>query len=220
MRIVTADDHEVVRIGLRTLLQQGSEGYEVVGEAANGNELLGVLARTACDLVIVDFLMQNDGASLDGVVLLRELRRRYPKLSILVLTMLRNPAIIRTMYQEGVDAVVEKGGMADELMVALRTVRAGRSYVPRHFQERLADGLDFVTDKRADRGDAKPILSAREAEVVRMFVQGRSLTEIAARTHRSIKTISRQKRSAMLKLGIVNDSQLFEYARTHGLYGE
>lgn len=220
MRIVTADDHEVVRIGLRTLLQQGSEGYEVVGEAANGRELLGVLARTVCDLVIVDFLMQNDSAPLDGVVLLRELRRRYPKLRILVLTMLRNPAIVRTMYQEGVDAVVEKGGMAGELMIALRTVRAGRSYVPRHFQERLADGLDFVTDKRADRSDTKPILSAREAEVVRMFVQGHSLTDIAATTHRSIKTISRQKRNAMVKLSIDNDSQLFEYARLHGLYGE
>jgi two-component system capsular synthesis response regulator RcsB len=66
---------------------------------------------------------------------------------------------------------------------------------------------------------AGPPLSRREAEVIRMFAQGRSLTEIAALTHRSIKTVSRQKRSAMDKLGLSSDGQLFEYARTHGLAG-
>ena len=149
-RIVVADDHEVVRIGLRTILQHGREGYEVVGEASNGSELLHVLARTPCDLVIVDFLMQGEDTSLDGVVLLRELRRRHPRLRVVVLTMLRNLAIFRTMYQEGAAAVVEKASMVDELLVALRTVRAGRTYVGRQLREHLIDGNGLAVDKHAD----------------------------------------------------------------------
>jgi len=216
---VIADDHEVVRIGLRTILQHSGEGYEVVGEAAGGVELLKVLADRPCDLALVDFLMPDDAAghALDGVALLHELHRRYPKLPIIVLTMMRNTAIFRTMYQEGANAVVEKSAIVDELLIALRTVRSGRTYVSKHLTRQLAG--DFPAQQRAEGGASKPILSRREVEVIRMFAQGHSITEIAALTHKSVKTVSRQKRSAMLKLGLSSDTQLFEYARTHGLAG-
>jgi len=209
----------VVRIGLRTILQHSGEGYEVVGEAAGGVELLKVLADRPCDLALVDFLMPDDAAghALDGVALLHELHRRYPKLPIIVLTMMRNTAIFRTMYQEGANAVVEKSAIVDELLIALRTVRGGRTYVSKHLTRQLAG--DFPAQQRAEGGASKPILSRREVEVIRMFAQGHSITEIAALTHKSVKTVSRQKRSAMLKLGLNSDTQLFEYARTHGLAG-
>lgn len=219
MRVVIADDHEVVRIGLRTILEQSGEDYEVIGEASSGGALLKMLADTQCDLLIVDFLMPEDYAvlPLDGVALLRELRRRHPKLPVVVLTMMRNWAIFRTMYQEGADAVVEKISVVNELLLALRTVRNGRTYVSKHLGDQLLD--EHVSQRQIDRGRVKPILSAREAEVIRMFVQGRSITEIAALKHRSVKTVSRQKRSAMAKLGLTSDSQLFDYARIHGLAG-
>jgi len=219
VRVVIADDHEVVRIGLRTILQHSGEGYEVVGEAAGGVELLKVLADRPCDLALVDFLMPDDAAghALDGVALLHELHRRYPKLPIIVLTMMRNTAIFRTMYQEGANAVVEKSAIVDELLIALRTVRSGRTYVSKHLTRQLAG--DFPAQQRAEGGASKPILSRREVEVIRMFALGHSITEIAALTHKSVKTVSRQKRSAMLKLGLNSDTQLFEYARTHGLAG-
>jgi len=209
----------VVRIGLRTILQHSGEGYEVVGEAAGGVELLKVLADRPCDLALVDFLMPDDAAghALDGVALLHELHRRYPKLPIIVLTMMRNTAIFRTMYQEGANAVVEKSAIVDELLIALRTVRSGRTYVSKHLTRQLAG--DFPAQQRAEGGASKPILSRREVEVIRMFALGHSITEIAALTHKSVKTVSRQKRSAMLKLGLNSDTQLFEYARTHGLAG-
>lgn len=209
----------MVRIGLRTILQHSGEGYEVVGEAAGGMELLKVLADTPCDLVLVDFLMPEDGAAhpLDGIALLHELRRRYPALPIVVLTMMSNAAIFRTMYREGANAVVEKAAMVDELLVALRTVRAGRTYVSERVTQHLAG--DRPVQRPVERGAPKPVLSRREVDVIRMFAQGRSITEIAALTHKSVKTVSRQKRSAMLKLGLSSDSQLFEYARTHGLSG-
>lgn len=218
MRVVIADDHEVVRIGLRTILEHSGEGYKVVGEASTGRELMTLLAGTPCDLALVDFLMPEADETapvLDGVAMLHELRKQHPKLPIVVLTMMRNSAIFRTMYQEGVDAVVEKARVVEELLVALRTVRAGRTYVSRQLGEHLAEGRAI----RSQAGKVTPALSVREAEVVRMFAQGRSITEIAALTHRSVKTISRQKRNAMEKLGLNSDGQLFEYARTHGLAG-
>lgn len=220
MRVVIADDHEVVRIGLRTILEHSGEGYEVVGQAASGGELLRVLAHVPCDLAIVDFLMpeENDGAlALDGVTLLHTLRRRYPKLPIVVLTMIRNSAIFRTMYQEGADAVVEKAHVVHELLLALRTVRAGRTYVSKQLDEQLV--IEHASRAQPSGGKASPAISRREAEVIRLFVQGRSITDIAALTHRSVKTVSRQKRSAMAKLGLSSDGQLFDYARTHGLAG-
>ncbi|GLQ89869.1 response regulator transcription factor [Dyella flagellata] len=220
MRVVIADDHEVVRIGLRTILEHCGEDYEVVGQAAGGVKLLEVLAHTACDLVILDFLMpdeQQGAVALDGVTLLHEIRRRHPRLPIVVLTALRNSAIFRSLYQEGADAVVEKAHVVHELLLALRTVRGGRTYVSRHLGEQLAG--EHATRTQADGAKAGPQLSRREMEVIRMFAQGRSITEIATLTHRSVKTVSRQKRSAMEKLGLSSDGQLFEYARTHGLAG-
>jgi two-component system, NarL family, captular synthesis response regulator RcsB len=217
VRVVIADDHELVRIGLRAVLQRGGEGYEVVGEASSGSELLKVLAHTSCDVAIVDFQMPEDQASMDGVMLLRELRRRHPRLRVVVLTMLRNIAIFRTMYQEGVEAVVEKTAVVQELFVALRAVRAGRTYMSKGVREQLMERSASAADPSpADRRPAQA-LSVREAEVMRLLAQGLTVSEVARITHRSVKTISLQKHSAMAKLGLVNDQQLFDYVRASGL---
>jgi two-component system capsular synthesis response regulator RcsB len=215
VRVVIADEHEVVRIGLRTVLQRSGEGYELAGESASGSELLELLGHTPCDLVIVDFQMPEDTAALAGVMLLRELRRRFPALRIVVLTTLHNTTICRAMYREGVDAVVEKASMVDELLVALRTVRAGDTYVGRPLREQGVDVSRAARPPSPTRG--KRTLSMREAEVIRLLAQGLSVSEVARITHRSVKTVSWQKHSAMAKLGIGNDQQLFDYARTRGL---
>ena len=217
VRVVIADDHEVVRIGLRTVLQHSEEGYELVGEASSGSELLKLLAHTPCDVVIIDFQMPEDTAALDGVMLLRELRRRFSKLRIVVLTTLRNLAIFRAMYREGVEAVVEKASMVDELFVALRTVRAGRTYIGKQLREQMLDSSTHATESSSAGGKRGQALSVREAEVVRLLAQGLSVSDVARITHRSVKTISWQKHSAMAKLGLSNDQQLFDYARTSGL---
>lgn len=215
VRVVIADNYEVVRIGLRAVLRS-DEGFEVVGEASSGSELLNVLAQISCDAAIVDFQMPEDEAGMDGVVLLRELRRRHPKLRIVVLTVLRNVAIFRTMYQEGVQAVVEKTAV-DEMFAALRAVRAGRTYLSKLFRDQIMSHSKSAAGARATAGAQAHALSAREAEVVRLLAQGLTVSEVARITHRSVKTISLQKHSAMAKLGIANDQQLFDYVRTAGL---
>lgn len=218
MRVVIADDHEVVRIGVRVILEHSGEGYDVVGQAAGGGELLEVLARTTCDLVITDFLMpeeDEDAVAFDGINLLRELRNRYRALPVVVMTMARHSAIFRTMYQQGADAVVEKAHLVQELLPALRTVRSGRTYVSQHGVKQRTK--DYAMPGRFEGDKPEPRLSSREAEVIRLFVEGRSITEIAALTGRSVKTISRQKRCAMEKLELSTNGQVFAYARAHGL---
>ena len=217
MRVVIADDHELVRIGLRTVLQRSGEDYEVVGEAASGNELLKVLTHTSCEAAIVDFQMPEDATGMDGVVLLRELRRRHPRLRIVVLTMLRNVAIFRAMYREGVEAVVEKAEAVEELLLALRVVRAGRTYMGKQIREQHIERSRTSDDTSPVTGRKVHALSAREAEVMRLLATGLTVSDVARITHRSVKTISLQKRSAMAKLGIANDQQLFDYVRTSGL---
>lgn len=207
----------MVRIGLRTVLQQSDEGYELAGEGSSGSELLELLAQTPCDLVIVDFQMPEDDAALAGVMLLRELRHRFPVLRIVVLTTLHNTTICRAMYREGVDAVVEKASMVDELLVALRTIRAGGTYVGKPLREQGVDVSRATKPPSPVRGKRTLTLSMREAEVIRLLAQGLSVSEVARITHRSVKTVSWQKHSAMAKLGIGNDQQLFDYARTRGL---
>lgn len=188
----------------------------VVGEATNGGELLTLLAGRQCDLLITDFSMPyDDDDSGDGLPLLKRLRRDHPDLPIIVLTMVHNPALIRGMLAAGVNGLVGKVAMMKELLLAIGAVMNGRTYVCESLR-------DYVSEKTSSRIPGEipvhPVaLSEREAEVVRLYASGLSVTQIAERLHRSVKTVSQQKSDAMRKLGIASNSQLYEYARAYGL---
>lgn len=208
MRIVISDDHPVVLIGLKTSLHDYGGGLKVVGEASNGPDLLDLLARVPCDLLITDFSMPADTEGCDGLALLQKLRESYPELPILVLTMLRNPALVQNMISVGVRGVVDKMAMAKELVLAIDVIRAGRSY--------LSERMRLQIKGMYPMGD-EPVVSRREAEVIRFLAQGLTVSEIARRLDRSVKTISQQKRDAMRKLNLSGDKQLYDYARIAGL---
>jgi two-component system capsular synthesis response regulator RcsB len=209
VRIIISDDHPVVLIGLRAALQSYGDRFRIVGEARNSKELFALLAREGCDLLITDFSMPDDQSSEDGLSMLQRLREEYPQLPILVLTMLSNPALVQGMLTAGARGVVEKMAMTRELMLAVEMVRSGRVYL----SERMRRQLEVL----GTGGEEPSALSPREAEVVRFFAQGLTVSEIARRTERSVKTVSQQKRDAMRKLGLDGDKQLFEYARSTGL---
>jgi two-component system capsular synthesis response regulator RcsB len=215
-RIVIADDHPVVMLGIRALLRD-HHGMQVVGEAGNGRELLAVLAGQPCDLLITDFSMPYEDGSGDGLSLLRRVRRDHPQLPVIVLTMVHNPALTRGMLAAGVDGLVAKAAMTKELQLAATAVMNGRSYICEAMREHVLDWSPSRTPGEADDGGEPAVLSQREAEVVRLYAQGLSVTQIAEQLHRSVKTVSQQKNDAMRKLGITGNSQLFEYARTYGL---
>jgi len=208
VRVIIADDHPVVLIGLKTSLRDYGNQLEVVGEARNGRELLERLAQVPCDLLITDFSMPADIEGHDGLALLQHVRETYPSLPILVLTMLRNPALVQNMVSVGVRGVVDKMAMAKELILAIDMIRAGRSYLSERMRRQI-EGM-YPTG-------AEPVISKREVEVVRFLAQGMTVSEIARRLERSVKTISQQKRDAMRKLNLDSDKQLYDYARSIGL---
>ena len=209
MRIIISDDHPVVLKGLKTWLQDYGNRLEVVGEARNGAELMSLLGRVPCDLLITDFSMPSEDAEEDGLSLIHRLRESYPELPILVLTMLSNPALVQSMMAAGVQSVVDKMAMTKELMLAIDMARAGRTYLSIRMRQQIGSAV-----RPGD--DALPI-SPREGEVIRFLAQGLTVSEVARRTGRSVKTISQQKRDAMRKLGLDSDKQLFDYARSAGL---
>jgi two-component system capsular synthesis response regulator RcsB len=218
-RIVIADDHPVVMLGIRALLKDRGN-LQVVGEASSGAELLALLASQPCDLLITDFSMPYEDDSGDGLLLLRRLRRDHPTLPIIVLTMVHNPALIRGMLAAGVNGMVGKVAMMKELLLAIGAVMNGRMYICESMREYVSDRATSrmqVDVAQTEAGNDPAVLSQREAEVVRLYAQGLTVTQIAEHVHRSVKTVSQQKNDAMRKLGITSNTQLFEYARAYGL---
>lgn len=206
-RIIIADDHPVVLIGVRTLIE-ADEQYRVVAEARDPDELGHVLSRVPSDLLITDFSMP--GSTLpDGHAMLATVRRRYPLLPIILMTMFTSVPSLRMALQAGVRGIVDKGASMTHILQAIARVRGGAI----HVSDTLRDVLE------TDPGGAAALsrLSPKELEVLRLYAAGPTITQIAERLGRTVSTISRQRLSAMHKLGIRNEAELFAYSVEHGL---
>lgn len=211
LRIVMADDHPFVRVGIRSAIS-AHDHMVIVGEAANPTSLIELLQKVTCDVLVTDLTMPNAaGAMEDGVGLLRRIRRDWPALPIVVLTGLTNVAILHSVMSDGALGMLSKTEPMDELVAAIRSVRAGRV----HISSPIISAPGGV---ESEPGAAVCIrsLSPRETEVIGMFVQGLSISEIACALRRDVRTVSRLKRIAMAKLGVNNDPGLFAYVRVHG----
>ncbi|NML34736.1 response regulator transcription factor [Paraburkholderia sp. G-4-1-8] len=169
------------------------------------------LAQSPCDVLVSDYVMPG-GAHGDGLALFSFIRQHYPNLKIVVLSMLENPAALRVLMHAGNYCVFSKADPISNLTIAVHAAYANGCYLsPRMVA--IADSL-----KLGARGSmAGAALTRRELEVVRFFVSGMSVTEIAALMRRSKKTISTQKSAAMLKLGIERDADLVRYGMESGL---
>jgi two-component system capsular synthesis response regulator RcsB len=197
INVVLADDHPALSAGLKYMLEQ-VKTIKVTGIARNSSEIINLLDTIPCDVLVADYVMP-DGAYGDGITLFSHLRRRYPNLKIIVFTMIENPAIMRAVAQLGVHSFINKTFTLDRLILAIHTVYGNCEYFP----TREADG--------------HAPLSKREIEVIRLYVSGMSINEIAEKLSRSKQTISSQKAAAMKKLGIERDAELFIYARENGI---
>lgn len=208
-KIILADDHPLILTGIRSLIAHNQPGCEIVAEAHQVSELLNTLQQHSCDLLITDFSMPGDERS-DGLTMIQQLKRDYPTLPILVLTQIHNAGILQSLLQLGVSGVLLKKAVISELSDAIRQILSGHSYIGSSVKTLLAEaGLDHQTGLVQ--------LTPKESEVVRLLAGGMSVTQVAEYLHRSIKTISTQKKSAMVRLGISSDSALFEYAKSSGL---
>ncbi|MFC5476266.1 response regulator [Paraherbaspirillum soli] len=204
-RVILADDHAVVLHGIRNILL-GEPSIRVLSMARNVDEIFAGLERQLCNVLLTDFSFDGDEQP-DGLDMLLRIARMYPDLKIILLTMHDDPVVIRQAMAIGVVGFISKNH--DDLAMLPNVIRRamnGQKYVDpvtaRGLVERMFDrpkGLSPQFD-----------LTPRELEVLRLYKRGMSQTDIARHTHRSIKTISAQKSSAMKKLGAKNDIELIE----------
>jgi two-component system capsular synthesis response regulator RcsB len=211
VRVLLLDDHALVRHGLATFLGQ-LPGFEVVGECASSRELMVMLARTQVDLLLLDYSLGADSA--DGLHLIRMLHVRFPKIKILVISAHGSPATAAMALRAGAGGFMGKSRELKELPEAIRSVMKGRAYVSHELAQALpalhepADS-EPSSDTWSDLIQCAP-LTSREREVLRCCLDGLSVSDIAKKFSRSVKTISGHKQNAFRKLGVATDHELFK----------
>lgn len=211
IRLAVADDHPTLLAGMEHLLSR-VDGINVIGLVTNSTELVELLGHSSCDVVVTDFSMPG-GRYGDGLSLLRFLKRRFPNVRQVVLTSIENGAVMKGIVDVGTFGLVSKSDDLSHLETAIRMAHLGSSYVSPRISELL---LQHVPE--ADTADGQvAALSKRETEVLRMYAEGLTVSEIGQRAGRSSKTISAQKMAAMKKLGLKHDADIFRYAQAHGL---
>ena len=181
-----------------------------MGTARDSTEIIDLLSRVPCDILITDYAIPG-GEYGDGMAMLSFLRRHHPDIKIIVFTTIDNMAIAGEMRRIGIDSVLNKAKDIGHLITAIHSVRAGATYFSPTMSEQVESGkpTQFVRKCLSD-------LSSREAEVVRLYVSGTTVNEIAAQLNRTKQTVSAQKRAAMRKLGIERDADLFRFAFESG----
>ena len=204
IKAVIADDHPVVLVGLREMIQRDTR-FELVGEAVSSSQLIKLLVSNQLDLVITDFNMPGDDLYGDGLQLIEYIIEHFPAVKILVLTMISNQLIISRLLEMGVAGVIAKNHIHEEIGKALNALANDRPYVAPSVQPMSVLANAKVIDERFSN------LSPRELEVLRLFVTGSSVSEIARLLNRSVKTVSTQKISAMHKLEVLTDHALLTY---------
>ena len=214
VQLVIADDHPGVVAAVRRLVS-GVDGFEVVGEASNADELLAVLGRVRCDLVITDYAMPGSRYG-DGILLLEFLVRRHPDLRVMVLTMLETRALMSNILRAGIKVIVSKSDEPQHILEGMHAAAGGRIYLSPMLNAKL---LCRNGEPQAVHDDPVAKLGKRELEVLRMYVTGKTVSEIALQLNRSVKTISAQKQTAMRKLQLDTEAALFDFAVRHGLLG-
>lgn len=210
IRVVIADDHPLVLCGCQAALS-GRPDIALLGQALDSTGLVDMLRRVCCDVLLTDLAMPG-GLYGDGLPMVSYVRRHFPEVNLVVQTMLGNPALIWQLLDLGVRGVFSKAdGPAHLVEAVLAAGRNGRYLSP------SVAALFHGGEPGLHSGAMNLLPSRRETEVIRLFVSGCTVKEIAERLHRSIKTISTQKACAMQKLGCRTDAELFAYAHASGL---
>ena len=195
--VLIADDHPVCLLGLRTLLNTRRDYYQIVHEAKNSDEVLRKLSSQPVDIIITDLCMPGTIIP-DGLRMVKKLVREYPKSFIIVVTMITNPSVHKILKNCGVKVLSKSDMLTDLLKILSHSSRT---------MNRRSLGATGLTN----------LLTPREIEVVRLLMNGMTISNISDYLNRTKQTISAQKKSAMFKLGASNDFELFQCAYLAGL---
>lgn len=207
IRVLIADDHTIVREGLKQLLAAASD-LAVIGEAQNGHEVLQRVREDDFDVLLLDMSMPGKS----GVELIRQVRGEKPKLRILVLTMHEEGQYAVRAIKAGAAGYLTKDSASTQLVAAIRKVAAGGAFISSGVAEQFALGAMAHTD-----APPHTALSDREFQVFEMLVAGKSVTDIAERLNLSVKTVSTHKAHIMQKMNMSNQAELIRYAIGHRL---
>lgn len=209
-RIVIADDHVMFRQGMKALIDEKPD-LEVVGEAGDGFELLKLLDRLKPNMVILDVSMPGLG----GIEATREIKKKYPRLIILILSMHRNKEYLYHAISAGARGYLLKEDSDVELFSAIDTIRKGGVYVTQLMAGDVAEDLSYaVQGKMQPRSD---LLTDRETQVLKLVAEGKSNREIADLLHISPRTVGNHRDNLKFKLNIHNTAELVKYAIQKGL---
>jgi len=207
MHVLIVDDHAVVRRGLREILADALP-HASFSEAANGDELLRLLANSQAGLVLLDVNMPGR----TGLDVLRDVKKAYPRLPVIVLSVQPEDQYALRCIKAGASAFLNKDSAPEKLAHVARKVLAGG----RHVSPYLAEVL-FTEHGEPDDRPLHEQLSGREYEVMRMIIAGIGLTEIARNLHVSVKTISSYRTRILMKMRMKNNAELIRYALNHGM---
>ena len=209
-RIILADDHAMFRKGMKRLID-GKPGLKVVGEANDGSELLRCMSRLKPDMVILDVSMPGIG----GIGAVREIRLKYPKVKVLMLTMHKNTEYLYVALATGAKGYLLKEDSDIELFTAIETIQNGGEYVTRCLAGELAEDLCNL-QRGKGRLPLEP-LSIRERQILKLIAEGRANREVAEFLQISIRTAENHRSKIMKKLKLTNTAQLVRYAIEKGI---
>ncbi|MBM7620245.1 two-component system response regulator NreC [Bacillus tianshenii] len=212
IRILLVDDHAMVRMGLKMLLDANSE-MEVIGQASEGNEAIEMAERLMPDVILMDLSMPHGK---DGLTATIELKKRMPEVVILILTMHDDDEYLFRVVQSGASGCILKSAPHEELLSAIQTVATGAAYLYPKATKRLME--DYVTRlKQGENHDTYSILSEREREILGLIAKGYSNKEIGEMLYISVKTVETHKSNLMEKLQMKSRPELVKYAAKKGL---
>ena len=201
IKILLADDHQIVIDGLKLILES-KEQYQVVGEVANGQEVLDFLVHNNVDLVVLDINMPI----MDGITCAKKIKERYSDVKVIVLTMYAQKSFIEEIIKIGIDGCLLKNNTGKELADAIERVHSGRSYY---------DQIQAFNSEQEEVRQHK--LTEREIEIIKLLADGLSSSQIGDRLFISGHTVKTHRKNILKKLDLHNSSELIQYALNNGI---
>jgi two-component system, NarL family, response regulator NreC len=208
-RVLIADDHAIVRAGLRALLLEDAE-FELVGEAAGGYEAIELVEKKQPDVLVLDLSMPD----LDGISVTRSLKLRFPDLRILILTLHEDEALLREAIKAGAAGYILKRAAESELLTAIKVILRGDLYVDPSMVRTL---FSESRQSPATPATSEETLTPREIEILKLIVEGYTNRQIGEHLNISIRTVEGHRANISDKLGLHSRLELVRYAREHGM---
>ena len=212
VRVLLVDDHVIVREGLRMVLASRQE-IQVIGEAGDGREALDLIETLQPDVVVMDIAMPN----LNGLEATRQIKRRFPDIKVVILTMHESQQYFLQIVKAGATGCVMKRSAGTELVTAIEAAARGESYFSPTIATMVLEDYRRLLTRPAD--EAAELLTEREREVVQLIAEGRTNREIADLLTLSIKTVQAHRSNIMEKLGAHDRTDLVKYAIRAGIIG-